>query len=216
MFRPIRLAAIFAATAVTAVTLLATGCASFNQLNNEVSTFGAWPAQRAPTTYVFERLPSQAGHPERQRQLEDAARGAVEAAGFKPAADAAQADVTMQLAAHVSLNDPWFYNDPFPWRGSLRFGTGWGHGRWGRSGWGTGLGLGFGYGVDSVTAFEREVAVLIRDRKTGELLYEARASNNGSSNGVDALLPAMFRAAMQGFPAIGPNPRNVMVQVSAK
>jgi len=211
MFRATRFAAV---SALTAITLLATGCASFNQLNNEVSTFGAWPAQRAPATYVFERLPSQAGHPERQQQLEDAARGAVEAAGFKPAADPAQADVTMQLAAHVSLNDPWYYNDPFPWRGSLRFGAGWGHSRWGRSGWGTGFG--FGYGVDSLTAFEREVAVLIRDRKTGELLYEARASNNGSSTGINALLPAMFRAAMQGFPATGPNPRNVVVQVSAK
>ena len=208
MFRAISLATL------TAATLLATGCASFNQLNNEVSTFGAWPAQRAPTTYVFERLPSQAGHPQRQQQLEDAARGAVEAAGFKPAADPAQADVTMQVAAHVSLNDPWFYNDLFPWRGSLRFGAGWGHNRWGRSGWGPGLG--FGYGVGSVSAFEREVAVLIRDRKTGELLYEARASNNGSSTGIDGLLPAMFRAAMQGFPATGPNPRSVTVQVSAK
>ncbi len=213
MPRTFRLAGLVAAAAAT---LLATGCASFNQLNNEVSTFGAWPAQRAPATYVFERLPSQAGHPERQQQLEDAARGAVEAAGFKPAADRAQADVTMQLAAHVSLNDPWFYNDPFPWRGGLRFGAGWGHSRWGRGGWGTGLGFGYGYGIDSVTAFEREVAVLIRDRKTGELLYEARASNNGSSSGINALLPAMFRAAMQGFPATGPNPRNVVVQVSVK
>ncbi len=213
MFRTFRLAAV---TTAVAATLLATGCASFNQLNNEVSTFGAWPAQRAPATYVFERLPSQAGHPERQQQLEDAARGAVEAAGFKPAADPAQADVTMQLAAHVSLNDPWFYSDPFPWRGRLGFGAGWGHSRWGRGGWGGGLGFGYGYSIDSVTAFEREVAVLIRDRKTGELLYEARASNNGSSNGINALLPAMFRAAMQGFPATGPNPRNVVVQVSVK
>ena len=204
----------FCVASLATATLLATGCASFNQLNNEVSTFGAWPAQRQPTTYVFERLPSQAAHPERQTQLEDAARGAVEAAGFRPAAEGAQADVLMQLAARVSTTDPWFYSDPFPWRGNMRFGTGWGHNRFGRNPWG--LGIGFGYSLESQSNFEREVAVLIRDRKTGDLLYEARASNNGTSTGIDALLPAMFRAALQGFPATGPNPRNVTVQVSAK
>ena len=195
---------------LTSATLLLSGCASLNKLNNEVSTFGAWPAQRQPATYVFERLPSQAAHPEHPQQLEDAARGALEAAGFRPATDAAQAEYLVQLAARVSSTDPWFTNDPFPWRGSLRFNAGWGYSRWGRSPWG----LGLGYGLDSGSSFEREVAVLIRDRKTGTLLFEARASNNGTSTGIEALLPAMFRAAMQGFPAAGPNPRNVTVQIS--
>ena len=196
---------------LTGATLLLTGCASFNQLNNEVSTFGAWPTQRQPASYVFERLPSQAAHPEQPQQLEDAARDALAAAGFKPAADAAQAEYLVQLAARVSSTDPWFTNDAFPWRGSLRFNAGWGYGsRWGRSPWG----LGLGYGLESPASFEREVAVLIRDRKTGALLYEARASNNGTSAGIAGVLPAMFRAAMQSFPAAGPNPRNVTVQIS--
>ena len=195
---------------LTSATLLLTGCASFNTLNSEVSTFGAWPAQRQAASYMFERLPSQAAHPEQPQQLEDAARGALEAAGFKPALDAAQAEYLVQLAAGVSSTDPWFTNDAFPWRGSLRFNAGWGYGRWGRSPWG----LGLGYGLESGAHFEREVAVLIRDRKTGALLYEARASNNGTSAGIVAVLPAMFRAALQGFPAAGPNPRSVTVQIS--
>ena len=46
-----------------------------------------------------------------------------------------------------------------------------------------------------ITLDEREVALLIRDRKNGQLLYEARASNAGPSASIDYLLPAMFEAA---------------------
>ena len=58
------------------------GCASFNTLNNEVSTFGSWPAERNPASYGFERLPSQQERPEQQQLLEDAANGALQRAGF--------------------------------------------------------------------------------------------------------------------------------------
>jgi hypothetical protein len=58
------------------------------------------------------------------------------------------------------------------------------------------------------------VALLIRDRRTGQLLYEARASNTGPSASIDRLLPAMFAAAMQDFPSAGPNPRTVTTKIS--
>ena len=192
--------------------LLLGGCAAMNNLNNQVSTFGDWPKARKPSTYAFERLPSQQGQPQRQQMLEDAARGAIEAAGFTPAADSASADYLMQLGARVSINDPWYYDDPLWWRGGVYwhrhygrfgpryFGPGWGPGWWGPS-----------Y-VDP--NFEREVAVLIRDAKTGQILYEARANNVGPSSGIDYLLPAMFEAAMKDFPTSGPNPRTVTTQIS--
>ena len=65
-------------------TLLLGGCAAFNNLSSEVSTYGPWPAERKPGAFVFERLPSQQAQPEQQSQLEAAARGALEAAGFRP------------------------------------------------------------------------------------------------------------------------------------
>jgi hypothetical protein len=73
---------------------------------------------------------------------------------------------------------------------------------------------GFGYYGGPSTTFEREVALLIRDRKTGQLLYEARASNAGPSASIDYLLPAMFEAALKDFPSGGPNPRSVITQIS--
>lgn len=197
---------------LAAATLALSGCAALNNLNNEVSTYGPWPAGRQPASFVFERLPSQQEHPQVQQQLEDAARGAVEAVGFRPAADEKQAEYLMQVGARVSSNDPWVYNEPLFWRGGWRYGP---YGpRWGR-----GLYAGGWYGGPwgspySSPTYEREVALLIRDRKTGQLLYEARASNAGPSASISYLLPAMFEAAMKGFPGTGPNPRQVTTQIS--
>lgn len=192
------------------IALVLSGCAAFNNLNNEVSTFGPWPADRKPASFVFERLPSQQAHPERQVQLETAARGALEAAGFRAAANADSADYLMQIGARVTSNDPWMFNEPLFWRGGFRYG----YGRWGRHGWGPGWGV--GGALDYSPTFEREVALLIRDHKTGRLLYEARASNAGPSAAIDYLMPAMFEAALKDFPNAGPNPRQVTTPISKK
>ena len=208
--------------ALVAPAVLLGGCAAMNNINNEVSTYGAWPAERKPASFVFERLPSQQAHPERQQMLEDAALGALTGAGFAPATDAKDAEYLMQLGARVALDDPWFDPDPMFWRGGLRYGGaygyGRGYGRWGRGpwgpGWGMGYGYGYGYGYGSSASFERDVTLLIRDHKTGALLYEARASNSGPSAAIDRLLPPMFRAALQDFPAASPEPHTVTVPLS--
>lgn len=198
--------------AVVAVAL--GGCASFNNLNSEVSTYGAWPAERQPATFVFERLPSQQEQPERRQQLEDAARGALEAAGFRAAADPNEAQYLMQVGARVTSNDPWIYKDPLFWRGAgFHRGGPWHYGRsyWG-PGWGPGWGWGWGAPYMS-PSFEREVALLIRDRQTGQAIFETRATSDGNSSAVAALLPAMFEAAMKDFPTGGVNPRRIVTTV---
>lgn len=196
---------------VAVASLVLSGCAALNNLHNEVSTFGPWPADRKPATFAYERLPSQQAHPEHEQQLEDAARGAIEAAGFRAAADLNSAEYLMQVGARVTSNDPWIYNDALFWRGGFRYGYYGRSGRWGRSPF-WGVNGGFGY-YDNPT-FDREVALIIRDRKTGQLLYEARATNTGPSASIDYLLPAMFEAAMKDFPGVGPNPRSVTTQIS--
>ena len=194
-----------------AAALALTACAGIGSLSSAVSTYGPWPAERKPTSYAFERLPSQQEHyADRQQRIEDAARGAIEAAGFTPAATPAEAQVKVQVGARVGIYDRWPYYDPF-WH-SVSVGASFGHRRgFGRSR----LGVGFGWGYyDDYASYEREVAVLIRDQGTGQLLYEARASNSGVSSSIDPLMPAMFAAAMKDFPAGGPNPRNVNVELS--
>jgi Domain of unknown function (DUF4136) len=191
------------------VALTLTGCAAFNNLTSEVSTYGLWPAERKPASFVFERLPSQQVHPERQEMLENAARGAVEAAGFRAAQDPADAQYLIQIGARVSASDPWIYNEPL----FLRFGYAYPYAccRFRRQ-----FGPLWGPWYDDYVTFDREVAVLIRDHKNGQLLYEARASNSGSSPSMDYLLPAMFTAAMRDFPANSPNPHDISVQISVK
>jgi hypothetical protein len=200
--------------AVVAVAL--GGCAAMNNLSNEVSTYGAWPAERKPATFVFERLPSQQAQPERRQQLEDAARGALEAAGFRAAADPNDAQYLVQVGARVTTNDPWIYNDPLFWRGAAFHRPLWRQGRYWGPGWGPGWGWGWGGYPYESQSFEREVALLIRDRRTGQLLYEARANNNGPSPSIGYLLPAMFEAAMKDFPAVSPTPRSITTQIEKK
>lgn len=201
------------ALAAAAAGLALGGCASLNRLDNEVSTFSQWPAQLKPASYAFERLPSQKSRPERQQLLEDAARPAVEAAGFTPAADEGSADFSIQLGVRVIGEQRSAFDDPFWWRGGP--GYPFGYGRWGHGyRYGYGFGLGWGPRYDSYTYnYEREVGLLIRDRKTGLPVFEARANNDALSPSVDAVLPAMFAAALKDFPNGGVNPRRVTIEL---
>jgi len=195
-----------------AAALLLGGCAAIRSVDSDVSTYSRWPAERKPTTYVFERLPSQQDRPEQQQRLEDAARAAVEGAGFTPAADPKAADVSVQVGARITATDRSPFDDPFWWGpglhrpffysrgGRLFFAPGWNSYGWGPR-W------------DYPTTYEREVALLIRDRTSGEPLYEARASSDGFSPMTESALPAMFEAALQDFPSGGVNPRRVTVEL---
>lgn len=175
------------------------GCAAMNQLSSEVSTFNQWPAGRQPTSYAFDRLPSQQANADAQKLLENAAARALQAAGFKPAADPKTADVTVQLGARVNVQDRSPFEDPFWWRGGLY--RGYSMRGFRSDGFGFGLGYGFGRNFYGAPNFEREVALLLRDKKTGDALYEARAVNDGASPSMNSLLTAMFDAALEGFPA---------------
>ncbi len=178
------------------------GCASLNSVDSEVSTYSQWPAARKPTTFAFERLPSQQARPQEQAELEGLARPALLAAGFTEVADPAQADTTVQVGARTTRTDRGYYDDPFWWRGTFYYS------RMGRPYWGPA----FPMMMDS-PRYDREVAVLIRDRRTSQPLYEARAASDGLSQGSGALLAAMFRAALKDFPQTGINPRRVSVPV---
>lgn len=172
---------------------LLAGCAALSQLTSTVVSYSQWPAGRAPGSYAFERLPSQQLRPE-QQILEDAARPALRRAGFVEATGEKPADVTVQLAARVTP-DRVLYDDPWFWRGP-------GYGRISGGYWGSGWGLGLGMTTPN---YEREVALLVRDRRSGQMLYETRATNDGASPILNSLLPAMFDAALADFPhASGP------------
>jgi len=213
--------------AVVAVVALA-GCASLNSLDAQVSTFSRWPADRAPATYAFERLPSQQANPQAAQLLEDTARPAVEAAGFVPAAEGATPDVSVQIGARITAIEPSPFDDPY-WYGAYGWGPyyrGFAYGRYGRPYWGPYWGPygggpygrygAWGYGYSAFPYYEREVAVLIRDKKSGEPLYESRAHSDGTQSATLSLLPAMFSAALQDFPrGAAENPHRVRIDLGS-
>lgn len=190
-----------AALAALAGAMMLSGCAGMATLSSEVASYGEWPQGQAAGTYAFERLPSQQARAQEQDTLEAAARPALEAAGFKPAPAGAEPQVLVQVGARVTRTDRSPWDDPLWWRGSYGY---WRYGPWPGPSWRLGMRM------DS-PRYDREVAVLLRDRASGKPVYEARASSDGYSNGSAQLLAAMFAAALKDFPAVGLNPRTVVV-----
>nr|WP_316643248.1 DUF4136 domain-containing protein [uncultured Roseateles sp.] len=182
--------------------LALSGCASMYTVRSEVTSYGAWPAERKPASFAFERLPSQGKEDKRQAQLETAATAALQKAGFSPAADNKSADVLVMVGGRVSLQERGPWEDPFWWQYRTSF---WRHSPMLRP-----------YPYNNALGsrrYEREVALVLRDRQSGEAIYETRASSDGLSVGDDALLGAMFAAAIQDFPRTVPEPHEVAVSL---
>lgn len=184
--------------------LVLAGCSTLRSVSSDVSSFGEWPADRQPGSYAFERLPSQQARLAETEALENSARAALEKAGFRPAAAGSAPDVLVQLGAREDriAIQPW--DDPLWWRGG--FGA-WRYGPYPYPRWGAGARFEF-------PRYDREVAVLIRDRATGKPLFEARASSEGTLRVDGELLGALFQAALMDFPRQGINPRRVVVELA--
>lgn len=198
--------------ALVLVGLLA-ACASLNTLHAQVASYGTWPTQRSPGTYAFERLPSQEARADQQQRLEDAARPAIEAAGFTAAAPGAKPDVLVQVGARITRYERSPWDDPMWWHG--------GYGYWrGRPGFYRPYPFYpyapyYSYWHYSEPArYDREVGLLLRDNGNGAPLYEARASSDGYNSGGDELLSAMFRASLADFPKSGSVPHSVTLQLT--
>jgi hypothetical protein len=191
--------------------LLAAGCAGIDSVAVNVSSQGSWPADRKPGSYVIERLPSQQANLPEQERIEAAAQQAIEAAGFNRAGSPQDADVLIQVGARTFevLRPSAYYASPFYWRNDW-----WYHGgRWPRfyGPYGPyGPAFGAGYYASDLPDYQREIAILMRDRRSQQIVYETRAvyTSRWSS---DALLPAMFEAAMKDFPLQAISPRVVTV-----
>jgi hypothetical protein len=179
------------------------GCATGFLLDNQVQSFSHLTALPSPPTYRFERLPSQQADPA-QTALEALADPALYRAGLRR--DDAAPRYAVQVSARGSrVLSP--YADPWD-----AWGGGWGMGWRGR---GIGVGLGMPFGRMESPWYHREVDVLVRDLASNQVVYETRATNDGPWLDNQAVLPAMFEAALQGFPSPPPGPRRVDIQVGA-
>lgn len=188
--------------ALGAAFLLA-GCATGYRLDNHVQSFSQLAGLPAQPTYRFERSLSQQADPN-QLALEALADPALHKAGLRR--DDAAPRYSVQVSARVErMLSP--YSDPW-------YGWGW-PGAWGVGYAGRGVGMGFGgpWPMGDPYWMHREVNVILRELASGRVVYETRAVNDGPWLDNSSVLPAMFDAAMQGFPNPPPGPRRVDIQV---
>ncbi len=179
--------------------LLLSGCATGYLLDNDVQSFSGLTALPAQPTYRFDRLPSQQSPA--QAQLEAMADAALHKAGL--GRDDAAPRYAVQIGAGLQrVLSPW----AGPWDGG-----------WGWGGWGWGGHHGFGgmgaFGRMESPWYRRQVDVIIRELPSNRVVFESHAANDGPWLDDASVFPAMFEAALQGFPNPPAGPRRVDIQI---
>ncbi|MEJ8846713.1 DUF4136 domain-containing protein [Variovorax rhizosphaerae] len=200
------------------------GCASTWVVDSNVRSYSKLDAVPAGATYRFERLPSQQAAEPQQSQLESMAGAALARVGLQK--DDARPVYTAQVTARVAATlspwaDPWLYGPGWgpgwgPGYGygyyGPRYGRGWYGGGWYGGGW---YGSAF-FPPAANPWYEREVGVVLRDLKSGQVVYETRARNDGPYASSGVILAVMFDAALQGFPNAPPGERLVNIPLQPR
>jgi hypothetical protein len=195
------------ATRITCLLILLlalTGYSGMRIVDSDVQAFTTRQGVTVPADYRFERLPSQQGRGEPQERLEAMVQVAM--AGVGMARNDAQARYSVSIELRIA-------RDPrAPWDDPLFFG-------------------GFHHDTVIVTPsgavvrypsfamqfdspyYRREVHLLVRRLSDGVLVFESRANHDGRWSDDAAVLPAMFEAALQGFPNPPQGARRVNIEI---
>ncbi len=197
------------ALAALALSLL-TGCASMRLVDSDVVSVAAVPPGMSlqGAKYRFERLPSQVHNPE-TGLAEQQAQAAMTAVGLVRDDAAASLSVMVGFNGTQYLADPWGRPIGPGWApyGSVAIGTGIG------GGFGSHIGLGMGMRFPPPTHYRREVSLIIRDLKSGQVVYETRASHAGPWSDSVPIFSTLFQAALANFPNPPAGLRRVNIEV---
>ncbi|WP_374352320.1 DUF4136 domain-containing protein [Limnohabitans sp.] len=188
-----------------ALAALLTGCAGMRVVDSQVLAVANVPpgVQLQGAKYRFERLPSQAGNPE-AGLAEQQAEQALAAVGLVRDDAAAQLSVLVGFQGTQYLADPWGY--PYPGTyGSISIGRG--------VPWGSGVGFGMGMRFPPPTQYRREVSLILRDLKSGQVVYETRASHDGPWSDSTTIFATLFKAALAHFPTPPAGPQRVNIEI---
>lgn len=185
---------------------LLTGCAGMRVVDSDVVSVSAVPPgmNLQGATYRFERLPSQVNNPE-AGLAEQQAQAAMAAVGLMRDDARAQLSVLVGFSGTQYLADPWGRPIGPGWtpQGSITIGTG----------VGSHIGLGMGMRFPPPTHYRREVSLILRDLKSGQVVYETRASHDGPWSDSVPIFATLFQAAMAQFPNPPAGPRRVNIEL---
>jgi Domain of unknown function (DUF4136) len=177
-----------------AMTALLAGCAGMRVVDSQVMAVANVPAdlQLQGARYRFERLPSQVNNPE-AGLAEQQAEQALAAAGLVRDDAHAQVSVLVGFQGTQYVADPWGYPYPYPGTyGSISIGRG--------APWGSGVGFGMGMRLPPPAHYRREVSLILRDLKSGQVVYDTRASHDGPWSDSVTIFAILFKAALAHFP----------------
>ena len=175
-----------------ALAALLSGCAGMRVVDSQVLALSNVPTgmQLQGAKYRFERLPSQAGNPE-AGLAEQQAEQALMAVGLVRDDAGAQLSVLVGFQGSQYLADPWGYPYAGPY-GSISIGRG--------VPWGSGVGVGMGMRFPPPVHYRREVSLILRDLKSGQVVYETRATHDGPWGDSVTIFATLFKAALANFP----------------
>jgi hypothetical protein len=187
-----------------------TGCASMRLIDSDVVSVAAAPPGMSlqGAKYRFERLPSQVHNPE-AGLAEQQAQAAMTAVGLVRDDAAASLSVMVGFSGTQYQADPWGRPLGTGWTpyGSIAIGSGFGRN------FGSHVGLGVGMRFPPPTHYRREVSVVMRDLKSGQVVYETRASHAGPWSDSVPIFGTLFQAALANFPNPPAGPRRVNIEV---
>lgn len=184
---------------------LMTGCAGLRLVDTDVTAFPKWTA--APpgpgTAYRFERLPSQQNLAAQQDLVEAQSRTALAKVGMD--LNPAVARYSVQVVASTQIIERGYpgYDGIFGGPGVFL----------GGGNRGVGFGLSFPMRFPEPTYFKRELAILMRELSTQQVVFEVRAFHDGIWSDSQAVFPAMMEAALRGFPEPPPGTRRINVEI---
>lgn len=187
---------------------LLSGCASMRIVDSDVVSVAAAPAgmNLQGAKYRFERLPSQANNPE-AGLAEQQAQAAMAAVGLVRDDANAQLSVLVGFAGTQYLADAWGRPLPpgawSPYYGSISVGRG----------IGPNVGLGMGMRFPPPTQYRREVSLIMRDLKSGQVVYETRATHDGPWSDSAQVFATLFQAALANFPNPPAGLRRVNIEI---
>jgi hypothetical protein len=171
------------------------GCASIWRVDSDVQSFSTLGAVAPGTAIRFDRLPSQQADAATQNALEALATPALAQVGLVPGP-------TPRFSVELGMQTLVIYPDTGRWGpGPLWYGPG----RWGWPGrqqlW-----------MPEPTRYQHQLKVVLRALDSGQVVFESRAVHEGFGGRIEDVLPAMFQAALLGFPNPPAGLRTVSIQ----
>ncbi len=195
--------------AIFFVALWLPGCGAMRLVDSNVRSYATPPLVPIGASYRFERLPSQQANAGQQTRLEALVQPALAKAGLQQNDTAASYSVQVSVSIKVDSYSPWD-------RASIGWGPGW-HFGWGvpsgnllsmsRSPWM------YGFGPSEMPYYWRQVSLTIRNLSSAQVVYETHATHDGRWADSEAVLPAMFEAALKDFPNPAQGVRRITMEI---